>query len=371
MISGILIDFLHDLYYNKAITYRYDPVKRKGRVAMSLHLLRADMTKLRCDAMVIPSNTSLMSGGSVFGAASSAAGPGFFEECQTLGGCAVGEAKRTRAYGLPCEFVIVTAAPVWKGGSAGETEQLSACYRNSLALARESGCKTVAFGLIDSGIYGYPPEVALQTATDTIRAYLERHDMTVYLVVFDWNAYNGRSGGFHALKNYIDKHYTGDVQRSVAFHAAQPVAANADEAVKPVRQKKSLFRTFSLAPSLAEAVRQLDESFSEMLLRKIDESGMTDAQCYKKAGIDRRLFSKIRSDAHYKPKKTTVIAFAIALELSLEETQEMLKKAGYTLSHSNRFDIIIEYFILHENYDIFEINEALYSFDQMLLGSNA
>ena len=297
---------------------------------MPLKIVRNDITKMDTDAIVNAANSSLLGGGGVDGAIHRAAGPKLLMECMTLGGCKTGEAKVTGGYKLPCRYVIHTVGPRWSGGNRGEREALISCYKNSLALAKKMGCESVAFPLISSGVYGYPKDKALRVAVETIGEFLAENDMTVYIVVFDKDSYQIGGKLFADIEEYIDA---------------------------------------PSAMSLDDALKQMDESFSEMLLRKIDESGMTDSQCYKKANIDRKLFSKIRGDKFYRPKKSTAIAFAIALKLDLDETKELLMKAGFALSHSNKFDIIIEYFIVHGNYDIFEINEALFAFDQSLLGS--
>ena len=330
---------------------------------MPLQIVRNDITKMRVDAIVNAANETLLGGSGVDGAIHQAAGPELLAECRTLHGCKTGQAKITKGYHLPAKFVIHTVGPVWEGGSYGERDLLVSAYRSSLELALEHRCETVAVPLISSGVFGYPKDQALKVAVDTIGDFLLLHDMTVYLVIFDKAAYTISGKLFSDIAAYIDDRYVDE-------------HTNSDE-----ERRRRRFRVLASAPmleaeaapaavsgSLDEALELLDESFSQMLLRKIDEAGLTDAECYKRANVDRRLFSKIRSDIHYKPSKPTAMAFAVALELPLEEAREMLQKAGFAFSHASKFDIIVEYFIAHRNYNIFEINEALFAFDQSLLG---
>lgn len=342
---------------------------------MPLAIVRNDITKMAVDAIVNAADPSLLGGGGVDGAIHSAAGAGLLAECRALGGCEVGQAKLTGGYRLPAKYVIHTVGPVYRDGRQGERELLASCYRESLALARARGFASVAFPLISAGAFGYPRAEALRVAIDEIGAFLLENEMQVYLVVFDGESYAISEKLFSDIKEYIDDRYAQahtDMRRERGRRdACAPFAMGASRAKKyepePLSFEMCEAGTKPPHGDLNDRLRRLDESFSEMLLRKIDESGMTDAQCYKRANIDRKLFSKIRSDAAYKPSKPTALAFAIALHLSLAETEELLRKAGFALSHSNKFDIIIEYFISHGNYNIFEINEALFAFDQSLL----
>ena len=332
---------------------------------MPLIIVRNDITTMRVDAIVNAANESLLGGGGVDGCIHRAAGPELLAECRRVGGCRTGEAKLTRGYRLPCKYIIHTVGPVWHGGDHGEQEQLVSCYRTSLALARKHHCQTVAFPLISSGVYGYPKEQALRTAMDAIGAFLLEHDMTVYLVIFDRSAYQISSRLFADIAAYIDDHY---VDAHTDFIRSRPCPASI-----PVETQMAPSPAFSPASrpprSLDDRLKHLDAGFSETLLTRIDRSGKKDSEIYKRANVDRKLFSKIRSNPDYRPSKPTALAFAIALELDLTETRDLIARAGYALSRSSKFDVIIEYFISQRNYNIYEINEALFAFDQSLLGA--
>ena len=336
---------------------------------MPLQIIRQDITKMEVDAIVNAANSSLLGGGGVDGCIHRAAGPELLKECEKLGGCNTGDAKITKAYKLPCKYVIHAVGPRYKDGKHDEEKLLRSCYSTSLKLAKENKCESVAFPLISSGIYGYPKAGALKVAIDEISEFLLSNDMTVYIAIFDKNAYKISEKLFADIEEYIDDNYVDEhallypemrrMNRPDDIEYCASISMGADTCLEET----------SCKVSLEEIIDQIDESFAEMLLRKIDEKGMKDSECYKKANIDRKLFSKIRSDMNYKPSKLTALAFAIALELSLDETKDMLMKAGFALSHSNKFDLIIEYFISNGNYNIFEINEALFAFDQNLLGA--
>ena len=299
---------------------------------MPLHIVQNDITQMNVDAIVNAADPLLP------------------------GDCPTGSARLTAAYGLPCKYVIHTVTPRWQDGCHDERALLASCYLAALVLADEHGCESVAFPLLSSDSPGYPREQALDIAIDTIGHFVLQSDMTVYLVVFDRAAYQLKGEVCADIRAYINDRY-------VDVYAISQAIAQQEERLYSARMPdcSPSPSTYTLASlSLEDAVKQLDEGFSEMLLRKIGESGMTDAQCYKRANIDRRLFSKIKNDKHYTPSKSTVIAFGLALEL--------LGKAGYSLTHASEFDIIVEYFVTQGIYNVFTINEALFAFDQNLIG---
>lgn len=341
---------------------------------MPLQIIRQDITKMRVDAIVNTTNEEMVGYSGVDLAIHTIAGAELDAECAKLAPLGLGQAKLSGAYGLPCKYVIHTSGPVWRGGLVGESIILRSCYIESLKLAVKSGCRSIAFPLISSGVYGYPKDQVLKFAIQTITEFLFDHELTVYICVFDKESYSFSQKLFSDIQEfindeYVDEHdedfyeaFDGSIDEMPMAKCIQaPMCA---DAMMPRKRETSS----AAGKSLREYMKQMDRSFQEMLFDLIDESGMTDVECYKKANVDKRTFSKIKSNKDYKPSKQTVIAFAISLQLDMDTTQELLATAGFTLSRSKVFDKIIRYFIHNGNYDIFEINEALFEFDQTLLG---
>ena len=344
---------------------------------MPFTIIRNDITKLPVGAIVNAANTSLQMGGGVCGAIFSAAGAHKLQAaCNDYAPIKTGEAIITPGFDLPAKYIIHTAGPVYRGGSQGEEALLRSCYINSLELALKHNCGSIAFPLISSGIYGYPKADALRVASAAIRDFIREHDIDVSLVIFDKESLAVSEELLGAVESYIDEHYVEAKEHRYARRES-PIYELADAAITeksaPLPQMAEIAfiaETVSAQSvvSLDDIVGNLDEPFSATLLRLIDSTGKKDSEIYNRANIDRRLFSKIRSNTNYTPSKPTVLAFAIALELNLPQTKDLLERAGLALSHSRKFDVIVEYFIQSRKYDIFEINEVLFNYDQPLLG---
>ena len=330
---------------------------------MPLSIVRQDITKMKVDAIVNAANTNLLMGGGVCGAIFKAAGANELQAaCNALAPIKTGEAVITPGFALPCKYIIHTAGPVYNRHEPQQSEELlRSAYTSALTLAAENGCDSIAFPLISSGIYGYPKDAALRVATSAIGDFLQTNDINIYLAIFDKAALTVSRKLLGEVESYIDEHYVEqhtvyrrkllDVERS-AMEEADALAYNAPMPTM----------------GIDDLVGNLDEPFGTTMLRLIDAKGKTDVEVYKRANIDRKLFSKIRTGKGYMPSKRTALALAVALELSLPETDDLLERAGYALSHSQRFDVIVEYFIVNGKYDIFEINEVLFKYDQPLLG---
>ncbi len=329
---------------------------------MPFQIIRQDITKMHVDAIVNAANTELQMGGGVCGAIFRAAGaPELQSACHKLAPIKTGEAVITPGFALPAKYIIHTAGPVYRDGAQGEEQALRASYTNSLKRAVENGCVSIAFPLISSGIYGYPKAEAVRVARESIGDFLATEEMEVYLLVFSKEAFELSETLLGEVASYIDEHYVDEryeTKRSRAF-----------EIDRKIDFKEPTVANYQAAPQcLEDLINDLDQPFTEILMELIDKKGKTEVEVYKRANLDRKHFSKIRNNKNYLPKKRTVLALAIGLELSLAETQEFLESAGYALSHSHRFDVIIEYFLNTRNYDIYKINEVLFSYDQELLG---
>ncbi len=333
---------------------------------MPFTIIRQDITKMKVDVIVNAANTDLAMGGGVCGAIFKAADPVKMQKaCDKLSPVKTGEAVITSGFDLPAKYVIHTAGPRYSRQNAEESEKLlRSAYTSSLKLALGNKCGSIAFPLISSGIYGYPKEEALQVAVSAIKIFLAEHEMDVYLVIFDRDSYEVSEKLLCDVESYIDENY---VKANFISRLRNPFAE-----CQTVQKRSSAKKAVIYASdTLDDFIKDLDEPFNSTLLRLIDAKGKSDTEVYKRANIDRKLFSKIRTGKGYMPSKRTILALAIALELTLDETDDLLERAGYALSHSQKFDVIVEFFIVNGKYDIFEINEVLFKYDQPLLGAGS
>ena len=353
---------------------------------MPFTIVRQDITKMQVDAIVNAANTELQMGGGVCGAIFRQAGPEKLQAaCNAIGFCEPGHAVITPGFDLKARHVIHTVGPVWEGGSHGEEATLRACYRASLQLAVKHELQSIAFPLISAGIYGYPRQQALQVASEEISAFLtdERSpDLQVTLVLFDNYSYREAEGLFGEIASYLDRRSPAYARanRDIPFPAQErlgnrlgfPMPEDAAmapmSALEPQPSASAQPAKNRLKQWIADRV-QREETFSQCLLRLIDESGEKDATVYKRANVDRRLFSKIRSNTYYQPGKSTVLAFCLALRLSLEDSNMLLAKAGYALTPTSQFDLAVEYCLAHRIYDVHQVNIALFELDLPLLGA--
>lgn len=331
---------------------------------MPFEIVRNDIVNMKVDAIVNTANPRPIIGAGTDKAVHDKAGARLLLARKEIGDIAVGEAAITPAFDLHARYVIHTAGPIWRDGRSGEEELLASCFRNSLGIAKKMSCESIAFPLISTGSYGFPKPLALKIAVREISSFLMENEVQVYLVVFEKQSFELSEKLFKSVSSYIDENYVSE-------------KINAEYKMSNLRSYELLFEasdtprygTICSNPNLDGMLENLDKGFSETLLDLIDRTGKKDSEIYKRANVDRKLFSKIRNNADYRPSKTTAIAFAIALELDLDETSDLLSRAGYAPSQSSKFDVIVRYFIENKKYDIFEINSALFRFDQPLLCS--
>lgn len=339
---------------------------------MPFQIVRNNIAAMPVDAIVNAANSRLQMGSGVCGAIFNAAGPHELQRaCDQIGSCATGDAVITPGFNLPAKYVIHAVGPVWQGGGCNEEALLRSAYTRSLEIAQQNNLHSIAFPLISSGVYGYPKAQALQVALSAIQAFLmDSADIDVYLVVFDRTAFRLSENLTGGVESYISEHYVEAIESSQPLRRRQMeefCLSNACEmaphpcAAPTAKQSRSLEELLS---------RRHEETFSEMLLRLVDEKGFAkDSIVYKRANLERSVFSKLRSNKHYAPSKSTALALCIALELNMDQANDLLARAGFALSPSSLSDVIVSYFIENQQYDIFEINSALFNYGQTGLGA--
>ena len=338
---------------------------------MPLQISRNDIRNIKAEAIVDPTDNFLSGSGGTDKIIHSLAGPDLEVELMEIGFIEDGEAVLTNAYGLNnCKYIIHTAGPRWIDGKHQEEEILASCYENCLKLAKEKKLDSIAFPLIASGSFSFPKGRALRIASDTITSFLLENEMDVSLLVYDKESFDTASKLYSDIKDYLNENLAEMFMSDASYSMVPPQKKkkkSAKRSEKPAG-RLDVFESYSIEGSIEKERFIPDESFSECLIRMIDEREMKDPEVYKAANIDRKLFNHIKNTKNYRPKKETAVALAIGMRLNSKDTDTLLERAGFILSGSSKFDLIIRYCIEQGIYNIFEINEILFEEDQKTLG---
>lgn len=345
---------------------------------MPFDIVRNDITNMQVDAIVNAASRLPRVNAGVDSAIHKKAGPSLLAARKEIGYIQPGTAAITPAFDLNAEYVIHAATPTWIDGLHGEAESLRAAYDMCLNLAAENNCDSIAFPLLASGNHGFPKSKALQVAIGAFSAFLMDHDMQIYLVVFSRESVKLSEKLVHNVRCYIDENYVAAFEeetyggsneryRRERYWAQRVMEMQEERMMAPCTPTPCEKASVDL--SLDDFIKEKDAGFTETLLSLIKKKGLKNSSVYKKANISKQHFSKLINDPNAKPSKQTAIALALALELDLDETKDLIGRAGFALTNSSTFDLIIRYFIEHKQFNVIEINIALYEFDQSLLGA--
>ena len=364
---------------------------------MPFEIVRNDIVKMEVDAIVNTANPKPVVGTGVDTAIHKAAGPELLKAREKIGELKVCEAVATPAFDLPAKYVIHVVGPAWVDENTVEEEMLARSYRAALDVAAKEKCKSIAFPLLSTGNYGFPKKLSMRIALDVFSKFLMEHEMQIYLTVFGEEAFKLSNTLFRSVQAYIDENYvsektaeeygvdgapyhigaTNQSPRMKARREAQHEYAaeflsellEKDEALYDAMPMMGAEAPAGGKPDLSDMMKNMDATFSDTLMALIDASGEKPSKIYNSAGVSKQVFSKINSNSHYQPSKATAIAFCLALNLNLEETQDLLARAGFTLSKSSLFDVIIMYCIENKIYNVMMVNEMLFEYDLAQIGS--
>ena len=356
---------------------------------MPFKIVRNDIVSMKVDAVVNTASTFVCVGAGCDSAIYNAAGFDLLlNERQKIGEVPEGNSFITPGFNLPAKYIIHTVSPLYIDGESGEEEKLRNCYRSSLKLAKENNLTSIAFPLISTGSFGYPRQEGMRIAIDEINVFLLQNEMLVYIVVYDSVSASIASRITGSLDSYIDDRYVDlnavSATRSIRMPEPMPMM-NAEPSMpsnaKPKSRLRDLFGSRSVQrnlqksdsardeeyaacyalneDSLDDRISHMSDTFSQYLLYLIERKGMKNSDVYKQAVVDKKVFSKIKNNIDYHPNKMTAMCLCVGAKLNLDDTKDLLARAGYALSPCDKTDVIFSYFIEHEIFDIIEIDIAL------------